>query len=200
MRCCRRRVAKNAGPTGPWCAQHPDRRASMNPYRTSHRRATRLAIFSAQLLPLFAFLIRAMAQTTAADSPSTVPASSNPGGAIAIVVVVVALLMVIGVGVKLYDRKRKREEEVMALQSLISDALLLDPSLARLPITAFAGGSLWRRSPVVITITGTVPTPEQREAVMRLVVQALSRRHAFARPEDRLVVDPLMQKQTARPL
>src|SRR5216684_3285688 len=197
MRCCRRRVAKNAGPTGPWCAQHPDRRASMNPYRTSHRRATRLAIFSAQLLPLFAFLIRAMAQTTAADSPSTVPASSNPGGAIAIVVVVVALLMVIGVGVKLYDRKRKREEKVMSLQSQISDALLLDPSLARLPITAFASGSPWRRSRMVIAIRGPVPTPELRAAVMRLVERELSSRQPGARAEDRLVIDPLMDKHVA---
>jgi len=119
---------------------------------------------------------------------------------VAILAVVLLMLLAIGVTVKLFDRKRKREEEAVSLQSLISDALLLDPSLARLPITAFADSSLWRRSPVVITITGTVPTPEQREAVMRLVVQALSRRHAFARPEDRLVVDPLMQKQTARPL
>jgi len=149
------------------------------------------------LLPLFAFLIRAMAQTTAADSPSTVPASSNPGGAIAIVVVVVALLMVIGVGVKLYDRKRKREEEVMALQSQISDALLLDPSLARLPITAFASGSLWRRSRVVIAIRGPVPTPELRAAVMRLVEREVSNRKLGARVEDRLVIDPLMDKHVA---
>jgi len=149
------------------------------------------------LLPLFAFLIRAMAQTTAADSPSTVPASSNPGGAIAIVVVVVALLMVIGVGVKLYDLKRKREEEVMALQSQISDALLLDPSLARLPITAFASGSLWRRSRVVIAIRGPVPTPELRAAVMRLVEREVSNRKLGARVEDRLVIDPLMDKHVA---
>ena len=169
----------------------------MNPYRTSHRRATRLAIFSAQLLPQFAFLIRAMAQTTAADSPSTVPASSNPGGAIAIVVVVVALLVVIGVGVKLYDLKRKREEEVMAVQAHLSDALLLDPSLARLPITAFASGSPWRRSRMVIAIRGPVPTPELRAAVMRLVERELSNRQPGARAEDRLVIDPLMDKHVA---
>ena len=118
----------------------------------------------------------------------------------AILAVVLLMLLAIGVTVKLFDRKRKREEEAVSLQSLISDALLLDPSLARLPITAFADSSLWRRSPFVITITGTVPTPEQREAVMRLVAQELSRRHAFARAEDRLLVDPLMHKQTARPL
>ncbi len=163
-------------------------------------RATRFAYRLARLLPLLAFPVRAAAQTAGADSSGATPAPSSWGASVAILAVVLLMLLAIGVTVKLFDRKRKREEEAVSLQSLISDALLLDPSLARLPLTAFADSSLWRRSPVVITITGTVPTPEQREAVMRLVVQALSRRHAFARPEDRLVVDPLMQKQTARPL
>jgi hypothetical protein len=138
-----------------------------------------------------------MAQTTGADSPGTAPASSNPGGAIAIVVVVVALLLVIGVCVKLYDLKRKREDEVLSLQSQISDALLLDPSLAGLPITAFASGSLWRRSRVVVEVRGPVPTPELRAAVMRLVERELSSREPGARAEDRMVVDPLMGKHVA---
>ena len=169
----------------------------MNPFRTSRRRATRFADCIAPLLSLFAFPIRAMAQTTGADSPGTAPASSNPGGAIAIVVVVVALLVVIGVGVKLYDLKRKREDEVMSLQSQISDALLLDPSLAGLPITAVAGGSLWRRSRAVIAVRGPVPTPELRAAVMRLVERELSSREPGAQAEDRMVVDPLMGKHVA---
>jgi len=138
-----------------------------------------------------------MAQTTGAESPATAPASSNPGGAIAIVVVVVALLVVISVGVKLYDLKRKREDEVMSLQSQISDALLLDPSLAGLPITAVASGSLWRRSRVVVAIRGPVPTPELRAAVMRLVERELSSREPGARAEDRLVIDPLVGKHVA---
>ncbi len=169
----------------------------MSPFRTSRRRTTRFADCIAPLLSLLAFPIRAMAQPTGADSPGTAPASSNPGGAIAIVVVVVALLVVIGVGVKLYDLKRKREDEVMSLQSRISDALLLDPSLAGLPITAFASGSLWRRSRVVIAVRGPVPTPELRAAVMRLVERELSGREPGARAEDRMVVDPLMGKHVA---
>jgi hypothetical protein len=119
---------------------------------------------------------------------------------VAILAVVLLLLLSIGIAVKVFDHKRMREDEALSLQSQISDALLLDGSLAGLPITAVADRSLWGRSPVVVAITGTVPTPEQREAVMRLVAQELSHRHAFARVEDRLVVDPLMQKQTARPL
>jgi hypothetical protein len=119
---------------------------------------------------------------------------------VAILAVVLLLLLSIGIAIKVFDHKRKREDEALLLQSQISDALLLDRSLAGLPIAAVAEGSLWRRSPVVVAITGTVPTPGQREAVMRLVGQELSRRHAFARAEDRLLVDPLIQKQTTRPL
>jgi hypothetical protein len=144
--------------------------------------------------------VHAAAQTAGADSSGTTPAPSSWGASVAILAVVLLILLAIGVAVKLFDRKRKREDEAVSLQSQISDALLLDRSLAGLPIIAVADSSLWGRSPVVVAITGTVPTPEQREAVMRLVGQELSRRHAFARAEDRLLVDPLMHKQTARPL
>lgn len=161
-------------------------------------RATRLANCLARLLPLLAFPVRAAAQTTGADSSSTTPPPSSWGGSVAILAVALLVLLSIGVAVKVFDHKRKREEEAVSLQSQISDALLLDRSLAGLPIAAVAGGSLWGRARVVIAIIGTVPTPEQREAVMRLVAQELSRRHTIARAEDRLVVDPLMQKQTAR--
>ena len=161
-------------------------------------RATRLANYLARLLPLLAFPVRAAAQTTGADSSSTTPPPSSWGGSVAILAVVLLVLVSIGVAVKVFDHKRKREEEAVSLQSQISDALLLDRSLVGLPITAVASSSLWDRGPVVIAITGTVPTPEQREAVMRLGGQELSRRPTIARVEDRLVVDPLMQKQTAR--
>ncbi len=169
----------------------------MSPDRKSRMRATRFADLISPLLPLLAFPIRAMAQTTGGASPTPAPASSTPGGAIAVGVVVVAVLLAIGIGVKLYDLKRKREDEVLSLQAQISDALLLDPSLAGLPITAFASGSLWRRSPVVIAVTGPVPAPEVRDAVMRLVERELSRRHPGARADDRIVVDPLRGKHVA---
>ncbi len=169
----------------------------MSPYRKSRMRATRLADLIARLLPLLAFPVRAMAQTTGAASPTAAPASPTPGGAIAVVVVVVAMLLAIGLGVKLYDLKRKREQELLSLQAQISDALILDPSLAGLPIATFASRSLWRRAPVVVTVTGPVPTPERRDAVMRLVERELSNRQPGARAEDRIVVDPLMGKHVA---
>jgi hypothetical protein len=163
-------------------------------------RATRCAKRLARLLPVLAFPVRAAAQTAGADSSGPTPAPPSWGESVAILAVVLLLLLSIGIAIKVFDHKRKREDEALLLQSQISDALLLDRSLAGLPIAAVAEGSLWRRSPVVVAITGTVPTPGQREAVMRLVGQELSRRHAFARAEDRLLVDPLIQKHTTRPL
>lgn len=142
------------------------------------------------LLPLLAFPIRALAQTTGDASATPAPASSTAADAIAVVVMVMVALLAIGIGVKLYDRKRQREGEILSLQAYISNALVLDASLAGLPISVFASGSLWRRSPVVIAVSGPVPTPEVRDAVMRLVERELSRRHPGARVEDRVVVDP----------
>jgi hypothetical protein len=49
-------------------------------------------------------------------------------------VFVVALLTLTGIAVRLYGMKRKREDEAVALQARLSDALVTEPSLRRLPI------------------------------------------------------------------
>ena len=157
-------------------------------------RVTQPARLISRLLPLLAFPVGVGAQTAGVGPAGTTQSPSASGGSVAILAVVLVILLAIGVAVKLFDRKRKREDEAVSLQSQISDALLLDPSLVGLPITAFAVGSFWRRSPFVLAITGTVPTPGLRDAVMRLVVEELSRRQPGAQAEDRLVVDPLMLK------
>ncbi len=148
---------------------------------------------AALLPPVLAFPARASAQTAGGDATTVTPSAADWGGAAALLAVVVVLLLVIGVGVKLYDAKRKREGDALMLQARISDALLRD--FATLPITAVASGSLWRRSPLVLAIRGSVPTPELREAVMRLVGQELSRHHRGVGAEDRLVVDPLVGRE-----
>ncbi len=162
----------------------------MSPDHNARPSATRWAYLISPVLPLLAFPIRALAQTTGGASPTPAPAFSASGEGIAVVVMVVAVLLAIGIGVKLYDLKRQREGEILSLQACISNALVLDPSLAGLPISVFASGSLWPRSPVVIAVSGPVPTPEIRDAVMRLVERELSRRYPGARVDDRIVVDP----------
>ncbi len=145
------------------------------------------------LLPVLAFPARASAQTAGGDTSTVTPSAADWAGAAALVAVAVVLLLAIVVGVKLYDAKRKREGDALMVQARISDALLRD--FVTFPITAVASGSAWRRSPLVLAIRGSVPTPELREAVMRLVGQELSRHHPGVRAEDRLVVDPLVGRE-----
>ena len=158
-------------------------------------RRARLAHRVAALLPVLAFPARASAQTAGGEASTVTLSAAAWDGAAALVAVVIVMLLVIVVGVKLYDAKRKREGDALTVQARISDALLRD--FVTLPITAVASGSAWRRSPLVLTIRGSVPTPELREAVMRLVGQELSRHQPGVRAEDRLVVDPLVGRERA---
>src|SRR5258706_15248611 len=86
--------------------------------------------------------------------------------AMEIIVVATMLLVVVllGVAVKLYDLKRKREDEAVAAQARISDALLMDANLAGLPLTPTAPLPLWGGTPPVVAITGAGPGPELRDA------------------------------------
>src|SRR5262245_33420220 len=140
------------------------------------------------LLPVLVVPAATSAQA-AADAPSHA-SSTDWGNGVTIVAVILLLLIGIGVAVKFYDVKRRRTEENAALQSSLSDALLLERSIVGLPVAPFVSQSVWPHSPVVIAVRGSVPTQELRDAVMRLVQLEAFRRHPGARAEDRLQVDP----------
>ncbi len=153
-----------------------------------------------RLTPLLSVLVvpvGASAQSTGRVPVNPTSSSASWGDGVAILAVVLVLLIGIGVAVKLYDVKRRRVEETAALQSFLSEALMLDRAVTGLPIAAFVSRSLWPRSPVVIVVRGSVPTPELRSVVMRLVEGEAFRRQPGARVEDRLVVDPVMGKHVA---
>jgi len=114
------------------------------------------------------------------------------------VAIILLLVIAIGVVAKLYDVNRRRKEENAALQSLLSDALLLERSIVGLPVAPFVSQSVWPHSPLVIAVRGSVPTLELRDAVMRLVEQEAFRRHPGARTEDRLQVDPRIGQDRVR--
>jgi len=128
-------------------------------------------------------------------APGTYTQGAEAG--VAAVVVLMAMLAIIVIPVKLYDLRRKREEEALSLEARISSALLADPSLMGFPIIASVHMSLWGRSAPVVKITGTVPTPELRQAAVQFVKRELSGPGSGARTEDRIVVDPLMVKRVA---
>ena len=109
---------------------------------------------------------------------------------IIVVATMLFLLVLLGVAVKLYDLKRKREDEAIAAQARVSDALLMDATLAGLPLTPTAHLPLWRGTPLVVEITGAVPRPELREAAVDLARRELGRSRSDFQIEDRIAVDP----------
>jgi len=142
------------------------------------------------LLSILAVPVNASAQAAGDAAASPRRSSADWGTGIAIVAIILLLVIAIGVVAKFYDVNRRRKEENAALQSLLSDALLLERSLVGLPVAPFVSQSVWPHSPLVIDVRGSVPTLELRDAVMRLVEQEAFRRHPGARTEDRLQVDP----------
>jgi len=150
------------------------------------------ARFITWIAPL-SMVLAAPVPTTAQPRASGGATSSSWGDVVSVVVVMLIVILAIGAAAKLYDHKRKREEEAFAAQAYLADAFLRE--FGTLPIVASVSGSLWSRSPLVLSVRGTVPTPELREAIMRLARQELSRQYPTARAEDQLFVDPLRTKE-----
>src|SRR6267142_4030010 len=109
---------------------------------------------------------------------------------IIVVAAMLSLLVLLGVAVKLYDLKRKREEEAVAAQARVSDALLMDANLAGLPLTPTAHLPLWKGSPLVLEIKGAVPRPELREAAVDVAKREVGRSRSDFQIDDRIAVDP----------
>ncbi len=109
---------------------------------------------------------------------------------IIVIAAMLTLVVLLGVAVKLYDLKRKREEEAVAAQARISDALLMDAALSGLPLTPTAHVPLWRGTPVILEITGSVPRTELREAAMDVARREMARSRPDFRLEDHIAVDP----------
>jgi hypothetical protein len=152
-------------------------------------------------------LVRVLYRLALVVSIPAFPASAwaqtgtDPGGssgdwsdALAVMAVIVISVIGIGVVVKLYDVKRRRTEKNAALQSLLSETLLLDRSITSLPVAVFVSGSSWPRSAVSVAVKGSVPTSEMRDTVMGLIRLETSRREPSAQIEDRLVVNTTIGK------
>jgi hypothetical protein len=93
------------------------------------------------------------------------PAAAGAGIATA-VLLILGLLVIVGVAVKLYDFKRRRDGEAVHIQAQVSDALLREERLLGVPVTATAHIATWKGTPVILELTGEVPSPELREAAL----------------------------------
>ena len=116
---------------------------------------------------------------------------------IIVVAAMLSLVVLLGIGVKLYDLKRKREEEAVAAQARVSDALLMDASLAGLPLTPTAHVPLWKGTPLVVEIKGAVPRAELRSAAVDVARREISRSRSDFQVEDRIRVDPAILTRAA---
>jgi hypothetical protein len=116
---------------------------------------------------------------------------------IIVVAAMLSLVVLLGIAVKLYDLKRKREEEAVAAQARVSDALLMDATLAGLPLTPTAHLPLWKGTPLVVEITGAVPKAELRTAAVDVARREISRSRSDFQVEDHIEVDPAMLTRAA---
>lgn len=113
---------------------------------------------------------------------------SVDGGVIAFVAVIL-LFVAVAVAVKGYDRSRKREDEAVALQARISNALMVEPSLTGLPLAPTVRVPRWRREPVMIELSGWVPRPALRQAAINLVIREVESMGKSCVLQDRVAVN-----------
>jgi hypothetical protein len=159
--------------------------------------ATRLA------LP-FPILVVAFAQTRGPEVPAggvapvtPAPAAAPGGSGWLLLFLLVGLFVLVGAGVKIYDVWRKRGDEAIRVQARIADVLLLDPALVHLPVAATAHPSFPRSSPMILEVTGRVPSHELHDSVMSLVSREAQAAGADVQIQDRLVVDPAVAMRHA---
>ncbi len=145
----------------------------------------------------------ASAQTPGAPAPVPSPPGATPtpvaegGGWLAAVVLLVWLFVIIVIAAKLVDLKSKREAEAIQVQAGISNALLRDQRLATLPVVPTARAPLWKGSPITLEVCGVVPTPELREAALRVVREEASRTPPDIQVVDGLAVSPSELRRAA---
>jgi hypothetical protein len=133
-----------------------------------------------------------------AVTPVTPPAGATGegfGGAGAVFLALLGLLIIVGAGVKLYDLRRKREADAVHLQAQVSDALLREPTLIGLAITPTAHIPTWSGSPAVIQVTGQVPTPDMKDAALRIVETEARRLRDDFRIDDQIAIVRTMEQR-----
>lgn len=117
-----------------------------------------------------------------------------------ILLLFLALLAVVVVGGTLFDLAARREEEAGWLEERIVDAV--NEALGTVPIVVLVELPDTRRAPVVVELSGTLPSWELRKAVLSVVTEGISRIRRDVRIEDRLEVRDAADRYrqlTARP-
>jgi hypothetical protein len=112
----------------------------------------------------------------------------------AALIVVLAAVILVG---RAYDLSRKREAQAASLETRISRSLRADPSLSPFPIVPTVRIPLWRGSPVIIAMTGSVPRSQIRLVAVELALREAGRKARPYRVEDGILVDPTIAQRAA---
>ncbi len=144
------------------------------------------------------FVLLALVEFAWPQSMSPGPAAESEPIFLVFALAFVIALAIVGFVLMLHGIKRKREDEAVALQARFSDALVGEPSLARLPIIPTVRVPFGRYPQAVIMLTGVVPTPVLREGVLQFVKLEAAFLTDSYRIEDRLVVTSQRTRQRAR--
>jgi hypothetical protein len=141
----------------------------------------------------------AMPSAVWAQAPSTPDAATPDGTGAGLVAFAVPLVLLAAIvtAVKMYDARRRRDEDAMALEARISDALLVESALKGFPVVATVRMPLSRRAETVVELKGTVPTTGLREVAFQIAARECSIHGVHGRIEDRIVVDPLALERVA---
>jgi hypothetical protein len=194
-----------AAPTAKACPGAPPEKARLGSVRPNdldgegYTMRWSLALgFALLFLALALMIVPALSSSAwaqAPNPPAAGAAATSPATIVGFVVVLVALVVLIGVGVKLYDLKRKREGEALYLQAQLSEALLREPGLAGLALTATVHIATFKRSRPIVEIAGQVPTTDARERALNIVRAETARLRPDAQFEDRMAVVPTMAQR-----
>jgi hypothetical protein len=142
----------------------------------------------------------ALAEAQTSTPPAAVPAADGAGagasGLFVFLGVMVVLFAVVAVMVKTMDRRRKRNEEAVQLQARIADAMLLDPTLGKLALTASVAAPLGA-SPLAVEVHGEAPSPEIRDEALRLVMREATAGGLPFHVEDRMTVGARAARRAA---
>jgi len=135
-------------------------------------------------------LTAALAEAQTATPPAGAPAADGAGGGASglfvFLGVMVVLFAVVAVVVKTMDRRRKHNEEAVQVQARIADAMLLDPVLGKLALTASVMAPL--SGPLTVEVHGEAPSPEIRDEALRLVIREATVSGLPFHVEDRMTV------------
>lgn len=113
------------------------------------------------------------AATPTVSPPTPVEQSDARRDVMGIVAVLLAGVVLITAVAKAVDRANRHAADAVRLQVQADGVLQRDARLAVLPVAVTAHVPYWRESRAKLEVHGRVPTPEAREAVIRVLRREL---------------------------